>query len=70
MVFPQYLLILTHPTLRQFLQLIWQSLLKIWGSAEAGPTDFADGVAVLSSQVLYYGLLIHAYWRDTLPNWR
>jgi hypothetical protein len=51
------------------LQLIWQALLKITGGTKAAPMDFADGVAVFSSQVIYYGLLIYAYWRDTFSGW-
>jgi hypothetical protein len=51
-------------------QLIWGSLLKVWHHTQASPADFADGVAVFVSQVLYYGLLLYAYWRDTLPRWR
>ena len=31
---------------------------------------FADGIAVLTSQMIFWGLLTYAYWRDTLPNWR
>jgi hypothetical protein len=52
------------------LQLIWQSLLKIVGGANIAPIDFADGVAVFCSQVIYYSLLIYTYWRDTLPDRR
>jgi hypothetical protein len=53
------------------LQLIWESGLKIWHRADLAPVDFADGLAVFASQVLYYGLLIYAYLRDTLPRrWR
>jgi hypothetical protein len=52
------------------LQLIWESLLKASNGARAAPVDFYDGVGVLASQALFYGLLLYAYVRDTLPNWR
>jgi hypothetical protein len=52
------------------LQLIWESLLKISRGAEAAPIDFYDGVGVLGSQVIFYGLLAYAHLRDRLPNWR
>jgi hypothetical protein len=52
------------------LQLVWESLLKVWNGAEVAPIDFYDGVGVLASQVIFYGLLVYAYARDTLPNWR
>jgi hypothetical protein len=52
------------------LQLIWESLLKISRGVEVAPIDFYDGVGVFASQVIFYGLLVYAYVRDTLPNWR
>ena len=52
------------------LQLFWQSLLKIGGGVNVAPIELADGVAVVTSQLIIWGLLIYAYWRDTLPNWR
>ncbi len=52
------------------LQLIWESLLKISRGAEVAPIDFYDGVGVLASQVIFYGLLVYAYVRNSLPNWR
>lgn len=52
------------------LRLLWDSLLKISLGVTPAPLDFADGVAVLTSQVIDLGLLVYAYWRDTLPNWR
>lgn len=52
------------------MQLIWESLVKIWHGPEVAPIDFYDGVGVLASQVIYYGLLLYAYMRDTLPSWR
>jgi len=52
------------------LQLLWESLLKIGGGVGIAPLEFADGVAVVTSQFVYWGLLIYAYWRDTIPNWR
>jgi len=51
-------------------QLIWESLVKIWHGAEAAPIDFYDGVGVFASQVIFYGLLLYAYLRDTVPNLR
>jgi putative peptide zinc metalloprotease protein len=50
-------------------QLLWESLGKIGGGLAANQFDFADGVAVLSFQVIYWGLLAYAYWRDTWPTW-
>ena len=52
------------------LQLIWVSLVKVWNGSEAAPIDFYDGLGVLVSQIIYYGLLLYAYLRDTLPNWQ
>jgi putative peptide zinc metalloprotease protein len=52
------------------LQLIWESLLKISRGAEVAPIDFYDGVGVLTSQVIFYGLLAYAHLRARLPNWR
>jgi hypothetical protein len=52
------------------LQLIWESLLKISRGAEVAPIDFYDGVGVLASQVIFYGLLAYAHLRDRLPDWR
>jgi hypothetical protein len=52
------------------LQLIWESLLKVLNGAQVAPLDFYDGVGVLASQALFYGLLLYAYVRDTIPNWR
>jgi hypothetical protein len=49
-------------------QLIWDSLVKVRAGAEAAPMDFYDGMTVLASQVIYYGLLFYAYVRDTLPS--
>jgi hypothetical protein len=51
-------------------QLIWESVVKIWHGAEVAPIDFYDGVGVFASQVIFYGLLFYAYVRDTLPNLR
>ncbi|UCC86126.1 MAG: hypothetical protein JSV81_14860 [Anaerolineales bacterium] len=51
-------------------QLVWESFLKVSNSAAVTPPDFADGAAVLASQAIYYGLLLYAYCRDTLPRWR
>jgi hypothetical protein len=50
--------------------LIWESLLKVLNGAQLAPIEFYDGVGVLASQALFYGLLLFAYVRDTLPNWR
>ena len=62
----QYLLV----SLPIKLQLLWESLLKMWGGTDVAPVDFADGVAVVASQALYWGLLIYAYFRDTIPRRR
>lgn len=51
------------------LQLLWQSLLKILTGTHLSAIDLADGVAVLTSQLIFWGLLLYAYGRDTLPNW-
>jgi hypothetical protein len=50
------------------LHLIWESLLKLGPGGRAAPLDFADGVAVLTSQVIYLVLMIYVYWRDTIPG--
>ncbi len=52
------------------LRLLWESILKISGGITETPIDFADGVAVIASQAIDLSLLIYAYWRDTIPNWR
>lgn len=52
------------------LQLLWTSLLKIGDNNALMSIEFADGVAVVTSQLIFWGLLLYAYWRDTLPNWR
>ncbi len=52
------------------LQLLWVSLLKVAGGTAQSPLELADGVAVITSQGIYWGLLLYAYLRDTLPNWR
>ena len=62
----QYIFINLHIQL----QLFWQSLLKIGSSSAAAPLEFADGVAVVTSQLIFWGLLIYAYWRDTIPSWQ
>jgi hypothetical protein len=49
-------------------QLIWESLLKVLNGAQVAPIEFHDGVGVLASQALFYGLLLYAYVRDTLPT--
>lgn len=50
------------------LQLVWESILKIGGGLDLASVDFADGVAVLASEVIYWGLLAYAYWRETFPR--
>jgi putative peptide zinc metalloprotease protein len=50
------------------LQLLWQSFLKI-GDPSVGPVAYADGVAVVASQLINYSLLLYAYWREALPEW-
>jgi hypothetical protein len=52
------------------LRLIWESIIKISYGGPAVPLDFADGLAVLTSQAIDLSLLVYAYWRDTLPSWR
>jgi hypothetical protein len=52
------------------IQLLWESLLKTMGGVSLNSLEFADGVAVFTSQMIFWGLLLYAYWRDTLPNWR
>ncbi len=52
------------------LYLLWESALKLLDNSQVSPLDFADGVAVLASQGIYWLLLIYVYWRDTLPSWR
>jgi hypothetical protein len=52
------------------LQLLWESWLKILAGPEVSAFDYADGVAVFVSQLIFWGLLLYAYWRDTIPNWR
>jgi putative peptide zinc metalloprotease protein len=52
------------------LQLLWESMVKVWGGSQLASLNFADGVAVLTSQTIFWGLLAYAYWRDTVPNWR
>ncbi len=52
------------------LQLLWDSFSKIIHQSSVSSTEFADGVGVFLSQVLYWSLLIYAYWRDPLSNWR
>jgi hypothetical protein len=51
-------------------RLIWESILKIGFGMAAAPLEFADGVAVITSQAIDFSLLLYAYWRDTLPEWR
>lgn len=51
-------------------QLIWESVVKIWHGPEVAPIDFYDGVGVFASQVIFYGLLLYAYVREALPNLR
>lgn len=52
------------------LRLLWESLLKISGSGTVTSLEFGDGIAVLTSQAIDLGLLLYAYWRETLPGWR
>jgi hypothetical protein len=52
------------------LRLIWESIIKISYGRPAAPLDFADGIAVLTSQAIDLSLLVYAYWRDTLSSWR
>jgi hypothetical protein len=50
------------------LQLIWESLLQVWNGAEAAPIEFYNGVGVLASQAIFYGLLLYTYVRTALPT--
>jgi hypothetical protein len=52
------------------LQLIWESLLNVLNAAEVAPINFYDGLGVLASQVIFYGLLVYSYTRNTIPNLR
>jgi hypothetical protein len=52
------------------IQLIWESVLKVWQGSQAADIGFYDGLGVLGTQVIYYGLLVYAYLRDTIPRWR
>jgi hypothetical protein len=45
------------------LQLIWESLLKVWNGADVASVDFYDGIGVLTSQVIFYSLLLYAHMR-------
>ncbi|MCB0154229.1 MAG: hypothetical protein KDF65_05480 [Anaerolineae bacterium] len=56
-------------TLPVKLQLLTDSFFKI-GDSAVGPLAYADGVAVILSQLINYSLLFYAYGRDTWPNWR
>jgi hypothetical protein len=52
------------------LRLLWESFLKMSQGVTLAPLDFGDGLAVVTSQAIDLGLLLYAYWRDTLPSWR
>jgi hypothetical protein len=49
------------------LQLIWESLLQVRNGAETAPIEFYNGIGVLASQVIFYGLLLYTYVRNALP---
>jgi len=51
-------------------RLIWESFVKINSGSTISTLDFADGVTVLASQIIYFGLLFYVYFRETIPNWR
>jgi len=51
------------------IQLIWQSVLKVSRGSVRSSVDFADGIAVLTSEVVYWTLLVYAYWRETILGW-
>lgn len=51
------------------LRLIWESLLKV-AAGTAVSLNFADGIAVLTSQTIDLTLLVYAYWRDKWSGWR
>ncbi len=50
------------------IQLIWESFLKISSGLNRTSIGFADGVAVLASEVIYWSLLGYAYWREWLAS--
>lgn len=52
------------------LRLLWESFLKVSDSGAVTSLEFGDGIAVLTSQAIDLGLLLYAYWRETLPGWR
>jgi hypothetical protein len=56
-------------TLPVKLQLLSQSFLKL-GDSSVELLAYADGLAGVASQLINYGLLGYAYWRDTWPDWR
>ncbi|MBN1887767.1 MAG: hypothetical protein JW850_07240, partial [Thermoflexales bacterium] len=45
------------------LRLIWESIIQVSQGATIAPSSFANGAAVLGSQVIDAGLLAYAYWR-------
>jgi hypothetical protein len=45
------------------IQLIWDSLMRTI-SYPTTSFEFADGVAVLTGQLIYLGLLMYAYWQE------
>lgn len=49
-------------------QLIWHSWLKVIHGANIPAIDFADGLGVFISQVVYWGLLLYAHTKETLPK--
>jgi hypothetical protein len=51
-------------------RLIWESLLAIVNRATVTPLEFADGIGVFASQMIYWGLLIYVYIRETIPEWQ
>jgi hypothetical protein len=52
------------------LQLLWESFLKISSGVDLTAVAYADGVAVVASQLIFWGLLFYAYWRENVPTWR
>jgi hypothetical protein len=45
-------------------QLIWQAAQQVWPGGAGPAAQVADGLAVLASQAIYYGLLAYVYVRE------
>jgi hypothetical protein len=51
------------------IHLLWVSFLKLISGNPPAPLDFADGIAVLTSQFIYWAMLVYVYWRETFRAW-